>query len=141
MNHTTEHNRNLLLSTSSLKNTKIVNLDGEDLGNLEDIMLNVNDGDVAYAVVSFGGFLGMGDKHFAVPWDALTVDSVEHRIVLDVDRERLENAPGFDKDDWPTTADDTWMNDMHQHYGSTYQPRNASRRDSADAPFAPNRKQ
>ncbi len=133
--------RSLMLSTSSLKNTKIVNLDGEDLGNLEDIMLNVADGDIAYAVVSFGGFLGMGDKHFAVPWDALTVDTDEHRIVLDVDRERLENAPGFDKDAWPTTADDTWLHDLHQHYGSTYQPRNANRHDRADTPFAPLRKQ
>jgi sporulation protein YlmC with PRC-barrel domain len=139
MNITTD--RNLLLSTGSLTGTKIVNLDGEDLGTLDEIMLHADSGDVAYAVVSFGGFLGMGDKLFAVPWDALTVDTAEHRIVLDIDRERLENAPGFDKDDWPTTAETGWMTDLYRHYGSTYQPRNASRRDSADAPFAPLRKQ
>jgi sporulation protein YlmC with PRC-barrel domain len=138
MNTTTD--RTLLLSTGSLKNTKIVNLDGEDLGKLEEIMLHVDSGDVAYAVVSFGGFLGMGDKLFAVPWDALTVDTDEHRIVLDVDRERLENAPGFDKDAWPTTADPVWMSDLYRHYGSSYQPRHAGRRDRADAPFAPLRK-
>jgi len=138
MNTTTD--RNLLLSTGSLTGTKIVNLDGEDLGTLDEIMLHADSGDVAYAVVSFGGFLGMGDKLFAVPWDALTVDTDEHRLVLDVDRERLENAPGFDKDAWPTTADDTWMNDLHEHYGSTYQPRSASRHDRADTPFAPLRK-
>ena len=139
MNATTD--RALLLSTDSLENTKIVNLDGEDLGNLEEIMLHVDSGDVAYAVVSFGGFLGMGDKHFAVPWDALTVDADEHHIALDVDRERLENAPGFDKDAWPTMAETGWMTDLHRHYGSTYQPRHASRPDSADGPFAPLRKQ
>ncbi len=133
--------RNLLLSTGSLKNTKIVNLDGEDLGKLEEIMLHVDGGDIAYAVVSFGGFLGMGDKLFAVPWDVLTVDTDEHRIVLDADRERLENAPGFDKDAWPSTAETGWMNDLHRHYGSTYQPRHAGRHDRADAPLAPLRKQ
>ena len=139
MNTTTD--RNLLLSSGSLKNTKIVNLDGEDIGTLDEIMLHAGSGDVAYAVVSFGGFLGMGDKLFAVPWNALTVDTDEHRLVLDADRKRLENAPGFDKDAWPTTADESWMTDLHTHYGSTYQPRNAQRRDGTDAPFAPLRKQ
>ena len=136
----TATDRALLLSTGSLKNTKIVNLDGDDLGKLEEIMLHADSGDVAYAVVSFGGFLGMGDKLFAVPWDALTVDTEEHRIVLDVDPERLENAPGFDKDAWPTSAETGWMTDLYQHYGSTYQPRSGRRRVSADAPVAPLRR-
>ena len=134
MNTTTDHTQ--LLSAASLKGTAIVNRAGEDLGNLEEIMLHLDGGDVAYAVVSFGGFLGMGDKHFAVPWDAMTVDTVEHRIVLDVHREQLENAPGFDKDDWPTTAESGWMNDLYRHYGLTYQPRDANRRDRANEPFA-----
>lgn len=137
----TNGNRTQLLSTGSLKNTKIVNLDGEDLGKLEEIMLHVDSGEVAYAVVSFGGFLGMGDKHFAVPWQALTVDTDEHRIVLDVDRERLENAPGFVKDAWPSTADTAWMTDVYRHYGATYQPHSANARDESEAPFAPLRKQ
>lgn len=128
-----------LLSTGSLNGTKIVNLDGEDLGKLEEIMLHVDSGEVAYAVVSFGGFLGMGEKHFAVPWEALTVDTDEHRLVLDVDRERLENAPGFEKDQWPSTAEPGWMSDVYRHYGATYQPR-AERRASSEA-FAPLRKQ
>jgi sporulation protein YlmC with PRC-barrel domain len=139
MNTTTD--RTLLLSTGSLKNTKVVNLDGDDLGTLEEIMLHVDSGDVAYAVVSFGGFLGMGDKLFAVPWAALTVDTEEHRIVLDVDPEKLEKAPGFDKGAWPTAADTGWMNDLYRHYGATYQPRTTGRRVSTDTPFAPLRKQ
>ena len=139
MNTTTD--RSLLLSTGSLKNTKIVNLDGEDLGKLDEIMLHVDTGEIAYAVVSFGGFLGMGDKRFAVPWEALSVDTDEHRIVLDVDRERLENAPGFDNDAWPTTAETGWMTDLYRHYGATYRPRGAGRRDASEAPFAPLRKQ
>lgn len=134
MNTTTDHNQ--LLSTGSLKGTTIVNLDGEDLGHLEEIMLHADSGDVAYAVVSFGGFLGMGDKHFALPWEALNVDTREHRIVLDIDRKRLENAPGFHEYAWPSTPETGWMNDLHRHYGSTYQPRDASRRDRANEPFA-----
>ena len=139
MNTTTD--RNLLLSTGSLKGTKIVNLDGEDLGTLEELRLHVDTGEVAYAVVSFGVFLRMGDKHFAVPWEALTVESDEHRIVLDADRERLENAPGFDKDAWPSTAEDGWMSDVYRHYGATYRPHAAANRDATEAPFAPLRRQ
>ncbi len=136
----TDH-RTQLLSAGSLNGTKIVNLDGEDLGKLEELMLHLDSGEVAYAVVSFGGFLGMGEKHFAVPWEALTVDTDEHRIVLDVDRKKLENAPGFDKDAWPTTAETGWMTDVYRHYGATYQPHASNERDATEAPFAPLRRQ
>jgi sporulation protein YlmC with PRC-barrel domain len=127
----------LLLSSGTLKNTKVVNPAGEDLGKLEEIMLHVDSGDVAYAVVSFGGFLGMGEKLFAVPWEALRIDTAEHHIVLDVDRERLETAPGFSKDAWPTTVDAGWMKDVYRHYGATYVPRAIAPRDRpAEEPLA-----
>jgi hypothetical protein len=71
---------------------------------------------VAYAVLSFGGFLGIGNRLFAIPWQALKLDPVNHRFVLDVPRERLENAPGFDKDRWPDWADTTWASSVHQYY-------------------------
>jgi sporulation protein YlmC with PRC-barrel domain len=112
-----------VLSTSSIAGTKVVNPTGEDLGSIEDLMLHTDTGEVAYAVLSFGGFLGMGDKLFAIPWEALTIDTANHAFVLDVDREKLENAPGFDKNDWPTTADSTWLHDLHRHYGFEYAPR------------------
>ena len=112
-----------VLSASSIAGTKVVNPTGEDLGSIEDLMLDTDTGEVAYAVLSFGGFLGLGDKLFAIPWEALTIDTANHAFVLDVDREKLENAPGFDKDDWPTTADSTWMRDLHRHYGFEYTPR------------------
>ena len=113
-----------VLSASSITGTKVLNPAGEQLGSIEDLMLDTGTGDIAYAVLSFGGFLGMGDKLFAIPWEALTIDTADHSIVLDVDREKLEQAPGFDKDDWPTTADSTWMHDLHRHYGFEYAPRN-----------------
>ena len=80
-------------------------------------MRNMNNGKIAYAVLSFGGFLGMGDKLFAVPWNALTLDTENKRFILDVDKDRLESAPGFDKDDWPDMADPTWQSTIHSYYG------------------------
>ena len=97
-----------LLSAGSLTGDAVVNPSGDDLGKLEEIMLDTDSGRIGYAVLSFGGFLGMGEKLFAIPWSSLTVDTVNHRLVLDVPKERLENAPGFDKDNWPNMADRTW---------------------------------
>lgn len=73
---------------------------------------------MAYAVLSFGGFLGVGDKLFAVPWHALELDPDNKCFVLDVEKDRLKNAPGFDKDHWPSMADERWATDLHAHYGS-----------------------
>jgi sporulation protein YlmC with PRC-barrel domain len=79
-----------LLSTSSLSGTDVTNRKGENLGDLKDIMLDLESGEVAYAVISFGGFLGIGDKLFAVPWEALTFDKSNEQIIMDVSKEKLE---------------------------------------------------
>jgi hypothetical protein len=76
-------------------------------------MLNVSTGQVSYAVLSFGGFLGMGEKLFAVPWSALTLDTQHKRFTLDVSKDRLESAPGFDSDHWPNMSDLTWAQGIH----------------------------
>ena len=112
-----------VLSASSITGTKVLDPTGDQLGSIEEVMLHTDTGDVAYAVLSFGGFLGMGEKLFAIPWEALTIDAADHSIVLDIDREKLEQAPGFDKNDWPSTADPAWMQDLHRHYGFEYAPR------------------
>jgi sporulation protein YlmC with PRC-barrel domain len=106
-----------VLSAGTLKGDTVVNKRGEDLGKIEDIMLDLDAGRVAYAVLSFGGFLGMGDKLFAIPWSALEVDTVQKRVVLDAPKERLEAAPGFDKNNWPNMADRTWGETVYSHYG------------------------
>src|ERR1700687_4823051 len=77
--------------------SKVVNAQNEDLGKIEDLVLDAGAGRIAYAVLSFGGFLGMGEKCFAIPWNALHFDFPENRAVLNVDKKLLENAPGFDK--------------------------------------------
>ena len=75
---------------------------------------------MVYAVLSFGGFLGMGDKLFAIPFEALKFDTVNEKIILDVDKEILENAPGFDKDNWPDITEHSWLVDVYNYYG--YRP-------------------
>lgn len=110
-----------VLSASTMIGDDVKNPTGEDLGKIEEIMIDVNTGRVAYAVLSFGGFLGIGDKLFAVPWGAMMLDAEEEVFVLDVDEETLENAPGFDKDNWPKTTgdDDTWMVTVYEYYDRT----------------------
>jgi sporulation protein YlmC with PRC-barrel domain len=108
-----------VLSASTMENDKFVNPRGEDLGNIEELMIDVNSGRVAYAVLSFGGILGIGDKLFAIPWDALKLDPDNKRFVLDVDKQTLEDAPGFDKDNWPKTTqheNDTWLMEVYNYY-------------------------
>ena len=105
------------LSTSSLRNTSVVNPTGQDLGKIQDLMVDTGTGRVEYAVLDFGGFLGIGDKLFAVPLQAFTVDTKNERFVLDVPKNRLENAPGFDKNDWPETADATFVESVYDFYG------------------------
>jgi sporulation protein YlmC with PRC-barrel domain len=107
-----------VMAAATLEGNAVVNAAGERLGEITDIMLDVPSGRVAYAVLSFGGFLGLGDKLFAVPWQALTLDADQKRFILDVDKELLKNAPGFDKDHWPAMADPQWAQSIHSYYGS-----------------------
>lgn len=108
-----------VMDGSTLIGDKVVNAKDENLGKIEAIMLDVSSGRVAYAVLSFGGFLGMGTKLFALPWSALTLDAEEKRFILDVSKERLESAPGFDKDHWPSMADRNWATELHTYYEIT----------------------
>ena len=106
------------LGATSLIHDKVVNLAGEDIGHIEELMVDVTTGRVAYAVLSFGGFMGIGNKLFALPWSALTVDEGKKRFVVNVTREALETMPGFDKDHWPTMADPVWATSVHEYFGS-----------------------
>ncbi|MDY9925365.1 PRC-barrel domain-containing protein [Methanosarcina sp.] len=107
------------LSASTIRGDKVINTAGEDLGKIEELMIDLRDGRVAYAVLSFGGFLGLGNKLFAIPWNALSLRVHEHAFVLDIPKETLEKAEGFDKDNWPVTSRE-WLSSMYSYYG--YQP-------------------
>ena len=108
-----------VMDAATLKGDNVVNAAGDDLGKIEAIMLDVTSGRIAYAVLSFGGVFGIGKKLFAIPWSALILDPAEKRFVLDVTKERLESAPGFDKDHWPSMADQKWATEIHEYYSVT----------------------
>jgi sporulation protein YlmC with PRC-barrel domain len=107
------------LSASTLKGDKVVNAAGEDLGKIEELMIDLHDGRLAFAVLSFGGFLGMGNKLFAIPWQAFRLKLHDHALVLDIPKNVLEKAEGFDKDNWPITSRE-WLSTVYGYYG--YQP-------------------
>jgi sporulation protein YlmC with PRC-barrel domain len=102
-----------VLSARTLMGDPVRNPEGERMGELSELMIDLDTGRIGYAVVSFGGLLGLGDKLFAMPWDVLRVDTENRQIILDVSKETLENAPGFDKSDWPTTAEHWGLVDTH----------------------------
>lgn len=108
-----------IMAADTLEGDSVVNLQGEELGTIQDIMVDVPRGRVAYAVLSTGGVLGLGAKLHAIPWGSLTLDANRKCFVLDVDKTRLENAPGFDKDHWPSMADQRWASEVHQYYGAS----------------------
>jgi len=107
-----------LMGADTLIGDGVVNAAEEDLGDIKEIMLDMQTGQVAYAVLAFGGFLGMGEKLFAVPWQALHLDTVNKRFVLNIDKDRLKTAPGFDKDAWPDMSDLSWASGIHSFYGT-----------------------
>lgn len=106
-----------ILSASSLSSDNVRNRQDEKIGDVEDLMIDLSNGQIVYAVVGFGGFLGIGEKYFAIPWDALEVDTKNKCLVTDVTKEQLENAEGFDKNDWPRTPDRDFINNVYTRYG------------------------
>jgi sporulation protein YlmC with PRC-barrel domain len=107
-----------LMGADTLLGDSVVNGANEDLGDIKEIMLDMNTGQVAYAVLAFGGFLGMGEKLFAVPWQALHLDTVNKRFVLDVEKERLKTAPASTRMPGPTWPTSSGPSQVHSFYGT-----------------------
>ena len=108
-----------LMGAGTLIGNEVFNAKDEHLGDIKEIMLDMRSGKVSYAVLSFGGFLGMGEKLFAVPWEALKLDTKNKRFFLSVEKDRLKDAPGFDTSHWPNMADQSWAKEIHTFYGTT----------------------
>ena len=108
-----------VLSADTLSGTRVRNPKGEELGSIKQIMIDIPSGRVAYAVLTFGGFLGLGDKLFAIPWEAMTLNEDQQCFLLDADRSFFENAPGFDKNNWPETPDTRWSGGLGVNASST----------------------
>ncbi|EGF30340.1 antigen [Oxalobacteraceae bacterium IMCC9480] len=107
-----------LMGADTLIGNDVYNHKEEDLGDIKEIMLDIRSGRISYAVLSFGGFMGVGEKLFAVPWSTLTLDTNNKRFILKIDKEQLKDAPGFDADKWPDMADPVWNNTIHSYYGT-----------------------
>lgn len=101
-----------VMGASTLIGNDVYNRQEEDLGDIKEIMLDMESGKIAYAVLSHGGILGVGEKLFAVPWDALTLDTEKERFILNVEKAKLDIAPGFNPDNWPDRADSAWINQI-----------------------------
>lgn len=109
-----------LTSASSLTGHDVVNRAGDTLGEVQEIMLDLAHGTIAYAVMRSGGFLGIGERLFAIPWRALQLDAERKAFVLDVDKSHFDKAPGFETTHWPTQLNggEAWHRDVHDHYGT-----------------------
>jgi sporulation protein YlmC with PRC-barrel domain len=108
-----------LISAEKVEGTSVVNARGEDLGHIAEIMLDKPTGRVAYAVLKYGSFLGLGGKLFALPWDVLKYDTHRSAYIVNIPEERLKNAPSFDEATPPDMADPRWGKQIHDYYGSS----------------------
>jgi sporulation protein YlmC with PRC-barrel domain len=109
--------QSIALSATTIINDKVVNFQNVDLGRIDEIMLDLKSGRIAYAILSLGGLPEMRDKLFAIPWGALTLDDENKRFILDIDEETLKAAPGFDLNDWPDMTTPEWHSMIHAYYG------------------------
>ena len=105
-----------LMGADTLIGNDVYNSANESLGSIKELMIDMSTGKISYAVLSFGGFLGVGDRLFAVPWQALKLDTTNKRFMLNASKEQLKNAPGFDKNNWPDTPNGQWYHEVYKYY-------------------------
>ncbi len=107
-----------LIAADKVVGSSVENMKGDNLGKIDEIMVDKVSGEVAYAVLKYGSFLGMGGKLFALPWDVLQYDVGRSAYVIDLPEEKLKNAPSFDQDNWPDFGNRTYDKELHDYYGS-----------------------
>ncbi len=105
------------VKASSMLGTNLYSRKGDSLGDIKEVVIDPNTGRVVYVVVAFGGFLSIGEKLFAIPFSAIEYNVDKNEYVLDVDRDRLKEAPGFDPEHWPSMADEKWNRNIYKFYG------------------------
>jgi sporulation protein YlmC with PRC-barrel domain len=106
------------LTASSIIGDKVENPDGENLGKIDNLMVNIHDGRIEYAVIEMGSFLGIGGKLFAIPFSELQLDPVKEIFILNRDKEYLKDIPGFDQSHWPGTNDHTYFNEVNNYWAA-----------------------
>jgi len=104
---------------STLTGMAVKNSKDEKVGTINELVIDTPTGEIKYAALSVGGFLGIGDRLFAVPWSSMSLkhDAKGAFFVLDVDKEKLRNAPGFDKDHWPDVGNPKFGSEIDKYYG------------------------
>jgi sporulation protein YlmC with PRC-barrel domain len=102
---------------STIMGSNVKNPQGQSLGNIQDLVISPQDSRIAYAVLSLGGILGLGEKLFAVPFNALQRAADVDTFILDMPQERLKNAPQFNQNNWPQMTDPQWIATVYQFYG------------------------
>jgi hypothetical protein len=107
----------VLLGTTDLYRDNVYDPAGKFLGEIEELVLDIHTGHVAYALMAVGGFLGMGQKMIAIPWSTVTIDRMYQRCVVNIDLERLIDAPSLDGDPLPRMADPGWATKVHAYFG------------------------
>lgn len=110
------------LTATSIIGDRVENQQGEDLGKIDNLMVNINSGMIEYVVLDFGSFLGIGGKLFAIPFSELRIDPIKQIFILNRDKDHLKNMPGFDKNHWPDTNDHTYFEDVDTYWGAAVQP-------------------
>lgn len=110
-----------LVRAENVIDVPVKNSANEDLGKIEEIVLDKVNGQVSYVVLSFGGFLGLGEKLFALPWKAISYDKGNDCFILNISKDVLEKAPGFNKDEWPDMANPTWSEGINRYYNQSIQ--------------------
>ncbi len=105
------------LKGSALIGMKVEGTDGKKLGHIKDLVIDPIDGDIDYVVLDFGGFLGVYDKYFAVPWEVLGFSDDRKKMLLDVTKKDLKQAPGFDKKRWPDLSSRDQTVVIYEFYG------------------------
>ena len=106
-----------LISSDKVEGTTVRRSNGDKVGTIEHVMLDKLSGRVAYAVMSFGGFLGLGEEYYALPWSALRYNENLDAYELNVTDDQLRNAPPASSDFFETGATDRqWEDNIHQHY-------------------------
>ncbi len=109
-----------LIGSDKVEGTQVYNTQGEHLGHIEKVMIDKHSGKVAYAVMSFGGFLGIGEAHYPLPWEALDYEVERDGYVVDIDRRKLEGAPSFARGADPAWDDPTYNREIYGYYGLAY---------------------
>jgi len=105
-----------VLKASNLIGAKVQDTEGKKIGDIKDLVIDPVVGDIEYVVLDFGGFLGIGDKYFAVPWEAMRLSENQQSLVLDVSKKDLKHAPGFSKDQWPDMSNREWIVTVYEYY-------------------------